>query len=73
LDLAHHFTTIVVSEAAGVEKPATEMFLQTLNAVNLAAQARLPIEPEEVLHVGDDLNRYVQFEFDLGSSTVSIS
>ena len=48
--------TIVLSEEEGVEKPAKEIFLQTIKLVNgKVPHGRRPLDPAECLHIGDEL------------------
>jgi HAD superfamily hydrolase (TIGR01549 family) len=47
LDLARYFSTVVISEEAGIKKPAPAIFELALQEINL--------RPEEVVYVGDSI------------------
>lgn len=63
--LLAHLDPVVVSEDVGVRKPRPEIFQ--------AALARLGLAPEEVVHVGDDLQADVAGAADLGLRTVWVT
>jgi FMN phosphatase YigB (HAD superfamily) len=62
LDFPLLLNPVVLSEEEGFEKPCTEIFLRAISKVSQKAerQDRNPIKPEECLHVGDELESWVQ-------------
>jgi len=60
LDFPSSLDPIVVSEEEGFEKPSPEIFFRAITQVNqkIERQGRIPIKPEECLHVGDELDDY---------------
>ncbi|KAJ4467981.1 HAD-like protein [Lentinula edodes] len=54
LELPNYMIPIVLSEEEGIEKPAKEIFLRTLERVNSIRGER--IRPEQCVHVGDELD-----------------
>ena len=64
LGIADHFDQVVYSAEAGFEKPHPGIFESAL--------ARLGLEPEEVLHVGDDRRRDVEGAHGVGMYAVHL-
>ncbi|KAJ3934700.1 MAG: HAD-like domain-containing protein [Lentinula lateritia] len=54
LNLPNYMIPIVLSEEEGIEKPAKEIFLRTLERVNSIRGER--IRPKQCVHVGDELD-----------------
>ena len=50
---------VVLSEEEGVEKPSKQIFMKALDLVNGDLRAESSIQPEECLHIGDELIRFV--------------
>jgi HAD superfamily hydrolase (TIGR01549 family) len=53
LDVTQYLDPILISETEGIEKPSSEIFLR--------ACIRAGVRPDEVLHVGDELETQVHY------------
>jgi len=53
LEIASYFDPILLSEEVGIEKPDTRIFRLAFNTRPLS------VKPQECVHVGDELDRYV--------------
>jgi FMN phosphatase YigB (HAD superfamily) len=50
---------IVLSEEEGIEKPSKQIFMKVLELVNGDLKTQSIIQPEECLHIGDELIWFV--------------
>ena len=65
LDFPQSLSPIVLSEEERVEKPAPAIFLRALELVNCEeiSLGHSPIEPDQCLHIGDDILWFVQVAY----------